>query len=126
MFNLIGEVQQGEMLIEIDAKTGFSALLLGRKAKDIGGLKALYGALMAHGSENDAKGVAAMIPGLQVSQITAAMRQIEARRRLRDANDCVLRYQQSHAVAKLWGRGDKGSAADLRAQTLPAARPRVA
>ena len=117
MFSIIGEVQQGEMLIQIDAKTGFSAELLGRKAKDIGELKALYGALMAHGSENDAKGVAAMIPGLQVSQITAAMRQIEARGRLRDASDCVLGFQQSHEVAKLWGKGDKGSADSMTLDT---------
>lgn len=110
MFSSIGKVQQGAMLVEIDAKTGFSAALLGRKAKDINELKALYGALMAHGSENDAKGIAAMIRGLQVSQITAAMRQVEARGRLRDASDCVLSFQQNHEIAMLWGKGDKGSA----------------
>jgi hypothetical protein len=37
----------------------------------------LYGALLAHGTENDAKGVAAMIPGLEVSHISSAMRSLE-------------------------------------------------
>ena len=36
------------------------------------------GALLAHGTENDAKGVAAMVPGLEVAHVTSAMRALEA------------------------------------------------
>ncbi|NCU66033.1 Tn3 family transposase [Acidovorax sp. 210-6] len=94
MFNMIGNAQFGNMLVEIDAKTGFSQALLGRMAKDVGELKAVYGALYAHGTENNAKGVCAMIPGLQVSHITMAMRATEASGRLRDEPPRVLRRLQ--------------------------------
>ncbi|RTL46286.1 MAG: Tn3 family transposase [Burkholderiales bacterium] len=110
LFNIIGARQYAEMLVEIDAKTGLSEALLGRRAKNLDELKALYGALFAHGTENTAKGVCAMIPGLQVSQITSAMRAMEAQGRLRDANNRVIEFQQSIPIASLWGSGEKASA----------------
>lgn len=110
MFQQIGNQQFAEMLVEVDAKTGLSEVLLGRRAKTLDELKALYGALFAHGTENTAKGVCAMIPGLQVPQITAAMRAMEARGRLRDGNNVVVEFQQSFPIASLWGSGEKASA----------------
>jgi TnpA family transposase len=117
MFDIIGDAQQGDLLVEIDAQTGFSGVLLGHKAKDIAELKAVYGALLAHGTENDAKGVAAMVPGLQVSQITTAMRAMESHNRLREANGRIVEFQQSFPIAKLWGRGDKASADAMTVDT---------
>ncbi len=117
LFKKIGDQQFAGMLVEIDAKTGLSEALLGRRAKDLDELKALYGALFAHGTENTAKGVCAMIPGLQVSHITTAMRAIEARGRLRDANNRVIEYQQSFPIASLWGDGDKASADSMTIDT---------
>ena len=70
MFKIIGDRQFAEMLVEVDAKTGLSEVLLGRQAKTMDELKALYGALFAHGTENTAKGVCAMIPGLQVPSLS--------------------------------------------------------
>lgn len=117
MFKMIGDVQFGNMMVEIDAKTGFSQSLLGRKAKDLGELKAVYGALYAHGTENNAKGVSAMITGLQVSSITNAMRSIEARGRLREANSRIVEYQQQLPVSSLWGQGDKASSDSMTLDT---------
>lgn len=117
MFNMIGNAQFGNMLVEIDAKTGFSQALLGRMAKDVGELKAVYGALYAHGTENNAKGVCAMIPGLQVSHITMAMRATEASGRLREANSRIIEFQQSMPIAKLWGQGDKASSDSMTLDT---------
>ncbi|MBP8100592.1 MAG: Tn3 family transposase [Burkholderiaceae bacterium] len=117
MFNTIGNAQFGNMLVEIDAKTGFSQALLGRMAKDIGELKAVYGALYAQGTENNAKGVCAMIPEVQVSQITVAMRAMEATGRLRDANTRVVDFQQSMPISKLWGQGDKASSDSMTLDT---------
>ena len=96
--------QFADMLVEVDAKTRFSQALLGRMAKDIGELKAVYGALYAHGTENNAKGVCAMIPGLQVSQITMAMR-AECRCRevssVIESEDALSPWPQSIAIGML-------------------------
>lgn len=114
MFAIIREAQFGNMMVEIDAKTGFSGALLGRMAKDIDELKAVYGALYAQGTENNAKGVCAMIPGLQVSHITSAMRAMEANGRLREANTRIVDFQQSIPISRLWGQGDKASSEDRK------------
>jgi len=117
MFDVIGRVQFADMLVEIDARTGFSAILLGRAAKNSTEVAAVYGALLAHGTENDAKGISTMVPGLQVSHITAAMRALEARGRLRDANAAIGDFQQGFPLARLWGKGDKGSADSMSLDT---------
>ena len=110
MFSIIGQVQFGDMIVEMDSCTGFSEILLGRRAKNSQELVACYAALLAHGTENDAKGVAAMIPGIEVAHISAAMRSLEARDRLRKANERVVEFQRKNPIAELWGRGDKASA----------------
>ncbi len=110
MFGIIGPAQFGDMLVQVDARSNFSEMVLGRRAKSVQELVAAYGALLAHGTENDAKGVAAMVPGLEVSHITAAMRAMEASGRLRRANERVVDFQQSFPIALNWGRGEKASA----------------
>ncbi len=110
MFAMIGQVQFGDVIVEMDACTGFSEILLGRRAKNAQELVACYGALLAHGTENDAKGVAAMVPGLEVAHITAAMRSLEARDRLRLANERVVEFQRKNPIAELWGTGERASA----------------
>ncbi|VTU21845.1 Transposase, TnpA family [Variovorax sp. PBL-E5] len=64
IYNLIGNVQFPDLLLDVDAVTNFSEALLGHRAQSIGELVALYGALLAHGTDVDAKGVASMVPGL--------------------------------------------------------------
>jgi TnpA family transposase len=71
---------------------------------------ACYAALLAHGTEIDAKGITAMIPSLKVSQVSAAMRSLEAPGRLRRANERVTDFQRSVPLAAQWGPGDKASA----------------
>lgn len=110
IFAIIGDAQFGDMIVELDAHVGFSELLLGRRAKTPRELSALYGALLAHGTENDARGVAAMVPGLEVSHISAAMRSLEGHGRLRRANEHLVAFQRQHPIASLWGKGDKASA----------------
>jgi TnpA family transposase len=106
----IGAVQLPDLLLQADADVNFSETLLGRKASSVDELIALYGGMIAHGTENDSKGVAAMIPQLQPSQITAAMRTLEAPGRLRRANERVVEFQRQIPIAALWGQGDKASA----------------
>lgn len=117
MFDMIGRVQFADMLVETDARTGFSAILLGRTAKSTTEVTAVYGALLAHGTQNNAKGISTMVPGLEVGHITAAMRALEARGRLRDANAVIGEFQRGFPLAKLWGDGDKGSADSMSLDT---------
>jgi TnpA family transposase len=110
MFSFIGQAQFCDMIVEIDALVGFSQALLGHRVRSAQELIACYGALLAHGTENDAKGVAAMVPAMEPAHISAAMRDLELRGRLRRANDMVVAFQRKHAIAALWGHGDKASA----------------
>jgi TnpA family transposase len=117
MFDVIGQAQLSDVLVQIDARTGFSRLLLGRAAKTAQELVAMYGALLAHGTESDARGVVAMVSGLELAHLTAAMRSLEARGRLREANRAIVDFQQRFDVARLWGSGEKGSADSMSLDT---------
>lgn len=117
MFDVIGPIQQADILVQVDVRTGFSRQLLGRPARSTEEIVAVYGSLLAHGTENDARGVVAMVPGLELSHLTAAMRALEARGRLREANRAIVDFQQRFAIAKLWGSGEKGSADSMSLDT---------
>lgn len=109
MFRQIGDVQLPDLMLDLDAHTNFSEILLGRRAKDERELVSLYAALIAHGTEIDAKGVAAMIPGLDPAQVTGAMRALETHGRLRRANARVVEFQTKHDISRNWGSGNKAS-----------------
>lgn len=108
---MIGPVQLPDLILEMDAQTRFSSKLLGRDAKSAKELVALYAGLLAHGTEIDAKSATAMVTGSDVSvaEVTAAMRLLETPGRLRAANNCVVSYQQSIPIVKLWSDGTKAS-----------------
>jgi len=93
IYNLIGSVQFPDILLEVDAATGYSEALLGHRAQSTDELVALYGALLAHGTDADAKVVASMIPGLESTQVTVDMRALEGSGRLRRANERVAEFQ---------------------------------
>ncbi|MEO7114220.1 MAG: Tn3 family transposase, partial [Caldimonas sp.] len=110
IYKHIGTVQFPDLLLELDAAANFSEALLGHRAQTTGELVALYGALLAHGTDVDAKGIASMIPGLEPTQIAVAMRALEGGGRLRRANQRVAEFQSRIPIAALWGDGDKASA----------------
>jgi TnpA family transposase len=110
LFKTIGDVQLPDLLIEVDALTGFSQALLARRAANERELIAIYAALLAHGTEIDAKAVAAMTPGIEPPQVSAAMRTLELPGRLRRANQIVLDFQGQSPLAQLWGDGTRASA----------------
>ena len=109
MFKEIGDVQFPELILEMDALANFSEILLGRRARDERELVALYAALIAHGTEIDAKSVAAMTPQLDPDHVSVAMRALEATGRLRRANERVVEFQMQHSLANLWGTGKTAS-----------------
>lgn len=109
MFKEIGDVQFPDLLLEMDVATNFSEILLARRARDEHELVAVYAALIAHGTEIDAKSVAAMTPQLDPDQVSVAMRALEATGRLRRANERVVEFQMQHAIAAHWGSGTTAS-----------------
>jgi TnpA family transposase len=110
LFKAIGDVQFPDLLLEVDAHTNFSEVLLGRKAYEEHELIAVYGALISHGTEIDAKSVAAMTPQLDPAHVTSAMRALESPGRLTRAIRRVVEFQQRHPITELWGKGELGSA----------------
>ncbi|WP_259460727.1 Tn3 family transposase [Paraburkholderia sp. BL23I1N1] len=117
MFKEIGNAQFADMVMEMDARTGFSEVLLARKAHDAHELVSLYAALIAHGTELDAKSVAAMIPQLEPAHISAAMRALEMAGRLSRANDRVVEFQRTHPITALWGTGQHASSDSMSLDT---------
>ncbi|HTT81224.1 MAG TPA: Tn3 family transposase [Stellaceae bacterium] len=101
----LGDVQFPEVLIEIDGLTRFSWTLLGRPARSEQELVTLYAALMGLGSDLSVAELVRMVPALAADSLGQMMLKIEAEKRLRSANDAVLRFMRAHSVAALWGRG---------------------
>ena len=101
IYSLIGNVQFPDMLLELDAATNYSEALLGHRAQFTNELVALYGALLAHGIDVDSRGVAAMILGLEPSQVSVATRSLEGSGRLRRANERVAEFQSRIPIAAL-------------------------
>lgn len=105
MFNAIGPIQFPNLLLEIDSHTRFSWQLLGRAPKSERNLLALYGALIAQGSELGAARVALMIPGLSINDIQQAMQLLEEEGALAKANAVVLAFLQRQDIVTHWGDG---------------------
>lgn len=119
LFKDIGNAQFADMILEMDARTNFSEVLLARKARDSHELIALYAGLIAHGTELDAKGVAAMIPQLDPAHVSTAMRALEMPGRLRRANERVVEFQRTHPITELWGTGQLASSDSMSLDTSP-------
>jgi hypothetical protein len=110
LFQEVGGVQLPTLLMAIDHETRFSWCLLGHAPTTDTELLTVYAALLAHGTELDAAGVALMMPALSAATITEAMRRLEDESVWRDANASVLEFLHRHAVVKAWGEGTFASA----------------
>ncbi len=118
LFKAIGIAQFADLMME-DVRTGFSEVLLARKARDANELVSLYGALMAHGTEIDAKGVAAMIQQVDAAAISNTMRVLEMSGRLSRANARVVEFQRTQPITELWGTGQRASSDSMSLDTSP-------
>ena len=119
MFKEIGTTQLADLLIEMDVHTGFSETLLARRARDANELVSLYVALIAHGTDLDAKSVVAMVPQLDLAPIATAMRALEMPGRLARANERVVEFQRTHPITELWGTGRHASSDSMSLDTSP-------
>ena len=83
--------------------------MLARRPLSGNELLADCGALLAHGTDLDAKGKGSMMPGIDAAHISTAMRAVALTGRLRRADERVSKYQ--NALPALWGDSPKGAAA---------------
>lgn len=116
--DLIGSIQLPELLLKIDAKTLFSRPLLGgRPPYDANELLAVYGGLLASGSDMTAKGIEMMTPGLTAAQISTMMNMTQSAAQLRAANDLVTEYMMQFPYVKYLGPGNWCSADAVSLET---------
>lgn len=117
LFRAIGPVQLPQILLEMDAHLHYSSLLLGRPASTERELLGLYGALLVHGTELDAKEVAKMTPGLEATHIAAAIRRLEMEDALHVANALAVEFLRKHPIAQRWGDGYSASSDMMSLET---------
>ena len=110
LFQEVGVVQLPALLMAIDHETRFSWRLLGHAPTTDMELLTVYAAVLAHGTELDAAGVALMMPVLSEAVIAEAMRRLEDESLWREANAAVLEFLHRHAIVKAWGEGTFASA----------------
>jgi TnpA family transposase len=110
LFQEVGVVQWPALLMAIDHETRFSWRLLGHAPTTDTELLTVYAAVLAHGTELDAAGVALMMPPLSEATIAEAMRRLEDESLWREANAAVLEFLHRHAIVKAWGEGTFASA----------------
>ncbi|MET0181026.1 MAG: Tn3 family transposase [Novosphingobium sp.] len=106
----VGSAQLPEVLVEVDALTRFSWVLLNRPPRSESELVTLYAGLLALGSDHSAADLVRMVPSLGVDAIGRMMARIEACGQMSDANGAVLAFMHGHRIAKLWGPGLAASA----------------
>ena len=108
---MIGTIQLPEVMLYVDSRALYSQPLLdGRPPFDANELLAVYGGVLASGSDMTAKGISMMTPGLTAGQIAAKMRTTQSAEQLRAANNLVTEFMLQFPVTKLWGPGNWMSA----------------
>ena len=105
----IGDVQLPDLMLEMDVKTRFSSVLLGRAPVSPRECLVMYAGLLGHASDMTAKQVSLMIPEIKVSEVTAAMQALEFDSVVNDANGRVLDFISKQPVAKAHGDGSAAS-----------------
>jgi hypothetical protein len=102
--------QLPDVIIEIDARTRFSWILLGRCPRSESELINLYCALVALGTDLSAADLVRMVPQAAADSITQMMVRLEARAAMDAANKQVLEFMRGYKVTRLWGPGIAASA----------------
>ena len=109
LYRKVGRVQFPVLLLELDAQVHFSWKLLGREPKSAEELLAVYGAVLAAGTDLESRGIATMIRGVRENTVRRYMRLFEAEPAMRAANDALVHFARSHTVSNHWGTGYEAS-----------------
>lgn len=110
LFGQIGVVQFPDLILDMDSRSGFSKVILGRVARDAEELLQVYAGMLAHGCALDASQVSLTIPQLTVNQILRGMELFENAPAVRAANDAVVGFQKRLPICSAWGDGSLASA----------------
>ena len=109
LFAKIDVVQLPDLILEMDSRTGFSKVLLGRAARNSTELLQVYAGMLAHGSSINASDVALMIPQLTANQVLGGMQWFDDRDAVRAANETVTSFQRRLPICAAWGDGSLAS-----------------
>lgn len=115
----IPPAQLPEILLHVDAVTRFSDQVFGGPAANERELLLRYAALLGHGTEMNASGVAMMIPGLTAEDVSAAMQAAQFEEATSKGLRRLVQFTAQLSVAKCWG---DGSTASSDMMSLPTSR----
>ena len=113
IFKHIGPVQLPDLVLEVGAATHFSEALLVRRPSSSDELLAVYVALLAHGTDLDAKGVGSMIPSIDAAHIATSDAGCGAERRAAPGQRTGVGVPERHpdrGAVGCGGTATKGSA----------------
>lgn len=109
LFDTIGGIQLPDVLVAVDAATGFTGEALGRPARSDRELITVYASLLALGSDLTAASAARMVVGVEPKAVARMMARLVASGTLPAANKAVLEFTGNHNITKLWGPGTTAS-----------------
>jgi hypothetical protein len=102
LYGAYTRVQFPHIIMAVDAETHFSAEILGRPADNETELLHLYAGILGQSMDLSANRLSLMV-GLTPEGLAHAMHVLEDPARLVRANEAVLTYMHSHAIARTWG-----------------------
>ena len=100
---LRGPIELPRLMLEVDSRVRFSALLLKRVPRSGAELKALYAALLAHGTGLDRTEVTRMVAGVGDRSLSVMMQLLEDEERIREANTALVQSMQQCSIVQSWG-----------------------
>lgn len=115
----IGPVQLPEILLHTDVLTRYSDVAFGSPARNERELLLRYAAILGHGTEMNASGIALMIPGFDPEEVSAAMQQLQYEDGPGRAMQRLVEYIESLPVIRAAG---DGSTASSDMMSLPTSR----
>jgi len=110
LFSKIDVVQFPDLILEMDSRTGFSKILLGRTARGAEELLEVYAGMLAHGCALDASQVSLTMPQLTANHVLRGMTLFENAPAVRAANEAVVGFHKRLPICAAWGDGSLASA----------------
>ena len=102
LYSAYARVQFPDIVMAVDAETHFSAEILGRPADNETELLHLYAGILGQSMDLSANRLSLMV-GLTPEGLAHAMHVLEDPAPVVRANEAVLTYMHSHAIARTWG-----------------------
>ena len=102
LYGAYARVQFPDIVMAVDAETHFSAEILGRPADNETELLHLYAGILGQSMDLSANRLSLMV-GLTPEGLAHAMHVLEDAAPVVRANEAVLTYMHSHAIARTWG-----------------------